>query len=258
MPMLFLTDVTLRDGSHAIKHQYDLSHVRDIAMALDEAGVDAIEIGHGNGTSGSSLTNGFARHTNLECFREAAKVLRRARIATILIPGIGTTDDLRQAVDAGVSMVRVATHCTEADLSEQHIAAARSLGLHTSRFLMMSSATSPEQIAEQSKKMESYGAQCIYVADYAGSMTMADVRARFLAMDAALDANTERGIHAHENLSLAVANSIEAVERDALRSRYSNAACRTRPASHGRWPGGHDRRCCSRSCKRGVRNNEPV
>ena len=187
------------------------------SRALDDTDIDAIEVGHGDGLNGSSLNIGLSRHTNLDYFREAAKVVRRAKIGAILIPGIGTIEDMRRAADAGVSIIRVAIHCTEADLSAQHIAAARKLGIHTSGFLIMSSARSPEDIGRQAKRMENYGAQCIYVADSAGSMTMGEVRARFLAMDAVLDAKTERGIHAHENLSLAVANSVKAVERGALR-----------------------------------------
>ncbi|WP_321941595.1 4-hydroxy-2-oxovalerate aldolase [Paraburkholderia tropica] len=217
MTQLFITDVTLRDGSHAIGHQYDLGHVRDIAAALDEAGVDAIEVGHGDGLNGSSIAYGFSRHTDVSYIKEAAKVVRRAKLMAVLLPGIGTIDDIKRARDAGIHMIRIATHCTEADVSAQHIRAAKEMGLHVSGFLMMSSATSPENLAVQAQKMESYGAQCIYVADSAGGLTMKATEERFKALDAVLKPETERGIHAHENLSLSVANSVIAIENGARR-----------------------------------------
>lgn len=214
---LTIIDVTLRDGMHAIGHQYDLGHVRDIVAALDEAGVDAIEVGHGDGLNGSSLAYGFSRHSDLAYVREAAKTVKRAKLATVLLPGIGTVDDLRRARDAGVEVLRISTHCTEADISAQHIAAARDLGFHVSGFLMMSSATSPENIGRQARLMESYGAHGVIVGDSAGNLTMADTAQRFRALDACLSAETARGIHAHENLSLSVANSVVAVENGARR-----------------------------------------
>ncbi|QSE86660.1 4-hydroxy-2-oxovalerate aldolase [Rhodococcus koreensis] len=217
MPKVFITDVTLRDGMHAIGHQYDLGQVREIAAALDDAGVDAIEVGHGDGLNGSGLAYGFSRHTDLAYVREAAKVTKRAKLACVLLPGIGTIDDLKRARDTGIELVRIATHCTEADVSAQHIAAAAELGFHVSGFLMMSSATTPDNIGIQAGKMEGYGAQCVYLADSAGSLTMADTAARFRELDAALQPGTERGIHAHENLSLAVANTVVAVENGASR-----------------------------------------
>ncbi|MDB5522334.1 MAG: 4-hyroxy-2-oxovalerate aldolase [Rhizobium sp.] len=217
MTKLYILDVTLRDGMHAIGHQYDLGHVREIASALDDAGVDGIEVGHGDGLDGSSLTYGFSRHTDIEYIEEAAKVCKRAKLTTVLLPGIGTIDDLKRARDAGIQSVRIATHSTEADLSAQHIAAAREMGLDVAGFLMMSSAAEPEALAAQAQKMESYGAGCVYVADSAGNLTPRTIAARFAAFSEVLQPSTQRAIHAHENLSLSVANSVTAVENGAAR-----------------------------------------
>lgn len=217
MRKLYIQDVTLRDGMHALRHQCDLGHVRAIVQALDEAGVDAIEIAHGDGLTGSTFTYGFGSHTDGAWISEAAKVCKHAKLTTLLIPGIGTIDDLKRARDLGVQSVRVATHCTEADISAQHIVAAVEMGLDVSGFLMMAHMASPEQLAQQAAKMESYGANCIYVTDSAGRMTMPDVADRFNAYGQALSSTTQLGVHMHENLSLSVANSVMAVERGATR-----------------------------------------
>ena len=221
---LFIQDVTLRDGMHAIRHSYGLDAVRTIAAALDAAGVDGIEVAHGDGLAGSSITYGFGRHSDEEWLSAATDVIQHARLTTLLLPGIGTSEDLRRAVDLGVRSIRIATHSTEADIADQHIALGRELGLDVVGFLMMSHMIPADVLAVQARRMEAAGAHCVYVVDSGGRLTMTETRDRVVALREELAPETEIGIHAHHNLTLGVANSIVAVEHGATRVDASLAA----------------------------------
>jgi 4-hydroxy-2-oxovalerate/4-hydroxy-2-oxohexanoate aldolase len=212
-----LHDMCLRDGMHPKRHQISLAQMIAIARGLDAAGVPLVEVTHGDGLGGASINYGFPAHTDEEYLRAVVPQLKRARVSALLLPGIGTVDHLRMAVDCGVSTIRVATHCTEADVSQQHIDLARKLGIDTVGFLMMAHMLDPEGIVAQAKKMESYGANCLYVTDSAGTMLPHDVTARIGALRAALRPETEIGFHGHHNLGMGIANSLAAMEAGATR-----------------------------------------
>jgi len=208
-------DMTLRDGMHPKRHQMTLDQMRTIASGLDDAGVPLIEVTHGDGLGGSSVNYGFPAHTDEAYLGAVIPLLKQAKVSALLLPGIGTVDHLKMAHELGVHTIRVATHCTEADVSEQHITAARTLGMDTVGFLMMSHMNSPEGLVKQAKLMEGYGANCIYVTDSAGYMLPDDVKARLGAVRQALKPETELGFHGHHNLAMGVANSIAAIEAGA-------------------------------------------
>ncbi len=210
-------DMTLRDGMHPKRHLMTLEQMTDIACGLDAAGVPLIEVTHGDGLGGSSVNYGFPAHSDEEYLGAVIPLMKQAKISALLLPGIGTVDHLKMAKDLGVHTIRVATHCTEADVSEQHISLARKLDMDTVGFLMMSHLAGPEMLVSQAKLMEGYGANCIYVTDSAGHMLPEDVKQKLGAVRQALKPDTELGFHGHHNLAMGVANSIAAVEANASR-----------------------------------------
>jgi len=222
-----LHDMTLRDGMHPKRHLMTLEQMTHIASGLDEAGVPLIEVTHGDGLGGSSVNYGFPAHSDEAYLGAVIPLMKQAKVSALLIPGIGTVDHLRMAHGLGVHTVRVATHCTEADVSEQHITMARRLGMDTVGFLMMAHMASPETLVRQALLMEGYGANCIYVTDSAGHMLPDDVTVRIGAVRAALQAGTDLGFHGHHNLAMGVANSVAAVAAGANRidAAAAGAAC---------------------------------
>lgn len=217
MSKITLHDMTLRDGMHPQRHQMSIEQMVSISTALDAAGVPLIEVSHGDGLGGASLNYGFAAATDEAYLSAIIPELKQAKVSALLLPGIGTVDHLKMAHEIGVSTIRVATHCTEADVSEQHITAARKLEMDTVGFLMLAHMASPAQLLEQAQKMVSYGANCIYVTDSAGYMLPKDVAARIDTLRQHFDTNIEIGFHGHHNLAMGVANSIAAVEAGANR-----------------------------------------
>jgi 4-hydroxy-2-oxovalerate aldolase len=212
-----ITDTTLRDGDHAMSHQFTVDHIRRIAQALDETGIPVIEVSHGDGLAGSSIQYGSSLEPEELYIKAAAEVIQQAKLAFLLVPGIGTKKDLKWAAECGAKIARIATHCTEADISEQHIKAAKDLGLEVHTFLMMAHMIAPEHLAEQAKLMECYGADCVYVVDSAGAMLTDEARERVRALRAALSETVEVGFHAHNNLCLSVSNTVVAIQEGATR-----------------------------------------
>jgi 4-hydroxy-2-oxovalerate/4-hydroxy-2-oxohexanoate aldolase len=210
-------DMTLRDGMHPKRHQMTLEQMKSIASGLDQAGVPLIEVTHGDGLGGSSVNYGFPAHTDEEYLSAVIPLMKQAKVSALLLPGIGTVDHLKMALELGVHTIRVATHCTEADVSEQHIKCARELNMDTVGFLMMAHMNSPEGLVAQARLMESYGANCVYITDSAGYMLPEDVECRIRAVRDALKPETEVGFHGHHNLAMGVANSIAAVACGASR-----------------------------------------
>lgn len=208
-----LTDTTLRDGSHAMRHQFTRAQVREVAQALDKAGVPVLEVTHGDGLAGSSIQYGFSLTNEMDLIEEARNAVTKAKIAALLLPGIGTRKELKEAIARGIQVVRIATQCTEADISQQHFGMAKEMGLEAVGFLMMSHMRPPEFLAEQARLMESYGADCVYVVDSAGALLPDGAAARVRALKEAL--KIQVGFHAHNNLGLGVGNTLAAVDAGA-------------------------------------------
>jgi 4-hydroxy 2-oxovalerate aldolase len=218
-----LTDSTLRDGSHALAHRFTEEQVRQVVHALDGAGVEVIEVSHGDGIGGSSFNYGFSAVEDIKLVAAAVDESRRAKIAVLLLPGVGTIRDLKMARDAGASVARIATHCTEADVSLQHFAAAREMGMETVGFLMLAHRTPPEELAKQARIMVDGGAQCVYVVDSAGAMVLGAAQDRVSALLDEIGDQAQVGFHGHQNLSLGIANSVLAAQQGA--AQIDGALC---------------------------------
>lgn len=211
-----VTDTSLRDGSHAKRHQFTEQDVTSIVSALDAAGVPVIEVTHGDGLGGSSFNYGFSLVNERKLMKAAVATVKRAKIAALMLPGVGTKEDISAAAELGVSVIRIATHCTEADVSEQHFGLARDIGLETVGFLMMAHSQPPEVLAKQARIMVDAGCQCVYVVDSAGAMVMEDASERVAALVAEIGTDAQVGFHGHENLSLSVANTVLAIRAGAV------------------------------------------
>ncbi|GAA0667508.1 4-hydroxy-2-oxovalerate aldolase [Streptomyces thermocarboxydovorans] len=209
---LRITDSTLRDGSHAMRHQFTEEQVRGVVHALDAAGVEVIEVAHGDGLGGSSFNYGFSKVDEIQLIRAAVDEATAAKIAVLLLPGVGTVENLKAAHEAGASVARIATHCTEADVSVQHFGAARDLGMETVGFLMLSHRIGPAELAKQARIMVDAGAQCVYVVDSAGALVLSDAQARVEALVNEIGGQAQVGFHGHQNLSLGIANSVLAYQ----------------------------------------------
>ncbi|MCB5163032.1 4-hydroxy-2-oxovalerate aldolase [Marinomonas algarum] len=209
---VILHDMSLRDGMHAKRHQISLNEMVNIATAMDEAGMPLIEVTHGDGLGGASVNYGFPAHSDEEYLKAVVPKMKQAKISALLLPGIGTVDHLKMAKDCGVSTIRVATHCTEADVSQQHITMARKMDMDTVGFLMMAHMVSAEKIVEQARLMVSYGANCIYCTDSAGYMLPDEVTEKIGLLKAELGPDIELGFHGHHNMAMGVANSLAAIE----------------------------------------------
>jgi 4-hydroxy 2-oxovalerate aldolase len=212
---LRITDSTLRDGSHAMQHQFTEEQVRGVVSALDGAGVEVIEVSHGDGLGGSSFNYGFSRVDEFDLIRAAVEEAKQAKIAVLMLPGLGTVEHLRHAHEVGASVARIATHCTEADVSIQHFGAARDLGMETVGFLMLSHKATPAVLAQQARIMVNAGAQCVYVVDSAGALVLSDAQERVQALLDEIGTEAQVGFHGHQNLSLGVANSVLAYQAGA-------------------------------------------
>ncbi len=213
-----LHDMCLRDGMHAKRHQITVDEMLVVAKAMDDAGIPLIEVTHGDGLGGASVNYGFPANTDEEYLSAVCKEMKNARVSALLLPGIGTVDHLKMAVDCGISTIRIATHCTEADVAEQHIKMAAKIDkLDTVGFLMMAHMVGPEELLVQLKLMEDYGANCVYITDSAGYMLPEDVTERISLARAELNSETEIGFHGHHNMAMGIANSLAAVEAGATR-----------------------------------------
>lgn len=213
MNKITITDTSLRDGNHSVSHQFSLEEIKNVAMALDEAGIDIIELGHGDGLTGSTINYGFSKETDYDAIKIAKENVKKAKIAVLLLPGIGTIPDMQKAQEYGADVVRVATHITEADISMEHIETAKKMGFFTVGFLMMAHRASVERTLEEAKKMESYGADVVYCTDSAGAMLPEDVRRKISTLSEKLSIPV--GFHSHNNLGLAIGNSLAAIESGA-------------------------------------------